>query len=114
MGITDAVLAAIWRFGPDAAAYAISSHAEAKHLGADIAIVHLPTTRILLYQAKLARLDDGAFKLKSPVTEGQLAILRRPSSIEVLGTRYQVTGRLALYQGDLSTYIRHCPAASGS
>jgi hypothetical protein len=109
VGITDAVLAAIWRFGPSAAAYAISSHAEAKHLGADIAVVHLTTSRILLYQAKLAEHDDGAFRLKSPVTKEQLRLLRRRNRIEIQGARYQITGRLALYQQDLTPYLVHCP-----
>ncbi len=111
VGVTDAVLAAIWRFGPSVAAYAISSHAEAKHLGADIAFVHLPTSRILLYQAKLARYDDsGAFRLKSPVTRKQLDLLRRRHPIEIQGIRYQRTGRLALYQQDLTPHLGHCPA----
>jgi hypothetical protein len=109
VGITDTVLAAIWRFGPNAAGYAISSRAEAEHLGADIAIIHQPTSRILLYQAKLARHDDRSFKLKSPVTKRQLGILRRRNRIEIQGARYQITGRLALYQQDLTPYLGHCP-----
>jgi hypothetical protein len=108
VGITDLVLAAIWRFGPSAAAYAVSSHAEARHLGADIAIVHLSTSRILLYQAKLARRDKGAFTLKSPVTKHQLALLGRRRRIEIQGARYQLTGRLALYQQDATPYLGHC------
>jgi hypothetical protein len=111
VGITDAVLAAIWRFGPGSAAYAISSRAEARHLGADIAIIHQPTSRILLYQAKLARHNDGEFTLKSPVTRQQLALLRR-RRIEIEGTRYQVTGRLALYQHDLTRYLELCTPPS--
>ena len=108
VGVTDAVLAAIWRFGPRSAAYGISSRAEARHLGADIAVVHLPTSRILLYQAKLARHDDGAFCLKSPATREQLALLRRRRPIEIQGTRYWTTGRLALYQQDLTPHLGHC------
>lgn len=109
VGVTDAVLAAIWRFGPRAAAYAISSHAEARHLGADIAVVHLSTSRILLYQAKLAAHDEGIFRLKSPVTRRQLALLRRRRLVEIEGASYQMTGRLALYQQDLTPHLRCCP-----
>lgn len=109
VGITDAVLAAIWRFGPRAAAYAISVRAEARHLGADIAIVHQRASRILLYQAKLARHDNGVFRLKSPVTSGQLALLTRRRPIEIQGSKYQMTGRLALYQQDLTLHLGDCP-----
>ncbi len=109
VGITDGVLAAIWRFGPSAAAYAISSRAEANHLGADIAIVQLSASRILLYQAKLARLRGEAYRLKSQVTKGQLKLLRRRRPIEILGFRFQVTGRLALYQQDVTPYLRNAP-----
>ena len=110
VGITDAVLAAIWRFGPNAVAYAISSQAEARHLGADIAIIHQRTSRILLYQAKLARYDsDGAFRLKSPVTRQQLRLLRRRNPIVIDGTRYQVTGFLALFQQGRTPFLRCCP-----
>jgi hypothetical protein len=107
VGITDVVMAAIWRFGPRAAAYAISSHAEARHLGADIAIIHQPTSRILLYQAKLASSHDGEFRLKSPVTRQQLTLLRR-QRVKIEDTWYQITGRLALYQHDLTPFIDHC------
>ncbi len=113
VGITDGVLAAIWRFGPNAAVYAISSHAEANHLGADIAIVQLSASRILLYQAKLARLRDDVYKLKSQVTKSQLILqlklLRRRRPIEILGIRYQITSRLALYQHDLTPYLANAP-----
>src|SRR5258708_26375632 len=46
VGVTDLVMATIWRFGPQAAAYAVSPGAEANHLGADIAILHQRTSRI--------------------------------------------------------------------
>jgi hypothetical protein len=113
VGVTDMVLAAIWRFGPDGAAYAISSHAEGKHLCADIAIVHLSTSRILLYQAKLASHHSGVYSLKSPVTKQQLALLGRRRPIEIQGTMYQMTGRLALYQQDLTPHLRQCPPPFG-
>src|SRR6266851_274931 len=48
VGVTDLVMATIWRFGPSAVAYGVSPGAEANHLGADIAIVHTATSRILL------------------------------------------------------------------
>lgn len=105
VGITDAVMAAIWRFGPEDAAYAVSSHAEATQLGADIAIIHLASSRILLYQAKIASLQDDVFELKSPVTTEQLRLLRRRIPLTILGTGYQVTGRLALYQCDANFYF---------
>ncbi len=104
VGVTDHVLAAIWRFGPAAAAYSVSSRAEARHLGADIAIVHQPTSRILLYQAKLAQRADSEFRLKSPVTRSQLTLLRDPREIRIQGARYQVTSRLALRAAASSRY----------
>jgi hypothetical protein len=110
VGVTDTVVAAIWRFGPSAAAYAISSSAEHEHLGADIAIAHLSTSRILLYQAKLAEHKDGKFRLKSPVTKTQVRQLSQRRPITIQGIPYEVTGRLALYQQDLTPYLSHLPS----
>jgi hypothetical protein len=110
VGLTDTVLAAIWRFGPNAAAYAVSSQAEHNHLGADIAIVRWSTLRILLYQAKIAWHDGGAFRLKSPVTKAQLDLLKR-RSVAIRGVRFQITSRLALYQQDLTEHLEGYPPA---
>jgi hypothetical protein len=107
VGVTDLVMATLWRFGPRAAAYAVSPAAEANHLGADIAILHPATERLLLYQAKLARLDLGEFMLKSAVTTTQLRLLKR-RSVMLDGFTYQVTGRLALYQVDETPFIHRC------
>lgn len=107
VGVTDLVMATIWRFGPRAAAYAVSPGAEANHLGADIAIVHTRTSRILLYQAKLARHDSGIFGLKSKITATQIRLLSR-RSVVVQGTRFRVTGRIALYQMDVTPFISRC------
>ena len=110
VGVTDLVMATIWRCGPNGAAFAISAAAEANHLGADIAFLHRRTSRILLYQAKLACLDNGVLALKSLVTKSQVDLLRR-RSVKLKGTEYQVTGRLALYQTDLTTFIDRCPCS---
>ena len=48
VGVTDAVMATIWATGPTRAAYAVSAAAEAGHLGADIAIVHMATVSHLV------------------------------------------------------------------
>jgi hypothetical protein len=109
VGVTDTALAAIWRFGPIGAAYAVSSHAEAQQLGADIAIVRAGARRILLYQAKLAEAKDGLFSLKSAVTRKQLGLLRRVRVVEIQGKEFQLTARLALYQQDVTSYLSSCP-----
>ena len=76
-------------------------------LGADIAIVHSSTSRILLYQAKLARLDGSQFDLKSDATTDQIALLNQ-ASVTVDGRSYSVTGRLALYQADVTPFLDRC------
>lgn len=107
VGVTDSVMTTLWRFGPNAAAFAVSPGAESNHLGADIAILHSATTRVLLYQAKLASLVNGRFALKSKVTVSQAGMLRR-RWVTLGGRRYAVTGRLALYQADTTPFIDHC------
>jgi hypothetical protein len=108
VGVTDLVMATIWRFGPRAAAYAVSPTAEANHLGADIAIIHPATTRLLLYQAKLAHLQSETYILKSPVTVSQMRLLNR-RYVTLDGDRYRISGRLALYQADSTQFIHRCP-----
>ena len=109
VGVTDAVMATIWATGPTRAAYAVSAAAEAGHLGADIAIVHMATRRVLLYQAKLARLDmkRDLFRLKSTLTVDQRAKLGE-REVDLDGDRYMVTGRLAIYQVDHTCCIDGC------
>lgn len=107
VGVTDSVMTTLWRFGPNAAAFAVSSGAEANHLGADIAIVHSATTRLLVYQAKLASLVNGRFTLKSKVTVSQARMLQR-KSVTLGGLRHGMTGRFALYQADSTPFIDHC------
>lgn len=111
VGVTDLVLAAIWKSGPRGAARAISSTAENEHLGADIAIVQQSKARILLYQAKLAAYCRGTFRLKSKVTKDQLDRLRRQDPVEIAGSPYCVAGRLALYQHERTPYLKDCPDA---
>src|SRR5690242_18141946 len=78
VGVTDAVMATLWRFGPSAAAFAVSPGAEANHVGADMAIVHSAKKRILLYQAKLGQLQvDDAFHFKTKVGANQIRMLTR-------------------------------------
>jgi hypothetical protein len=108
VGVTDLVLAAIWRFGPEELAYGVSSRAESDQLGADIAILHQAELRILLYQAKLATYDGGVFKLKSRVTDSQIKLLAK-RAVRIDGAKYSVTGRLALYQTGMTPFIRSCP-----
>jgi hypothetical protein len=108
VGVTDLVMASIWRFGPRGAAYAVSPTAEANFLGADIAIIHPATQRVLLYQAKLAHLVLDTFVLKSPVTISQMKLLNR-KYLALDGDRYRMSGRLALYQADSTPFIDDCP-----
>ena len=107
VGVTDVVMATMWRFGPRAAAYAVSSTAESNHLGADIAIVHLSSARVLLYQAKLAQLQGVDYVLKSSVTASQVRLLNR-RRVRLDGIRYQVTGRVAIYQADHTPFLHRC------
>ena len=111
VGVTDLVMATLWRCGPTAASYAVSASVETNHLGADIAILHRRSRRIAVYQAKVAWLDrpnSTAFRLKSKVTKSQVNLLHRPQ-VTVQGVQYRVTGRLALYQADDRTFLRkHC------
>ena len=108
VGVTDLVMAAVWRFGPNAAAYAVAQGAEHDHLGADIAILHRATSRILLHQAKLAHLSDGTFTLKSEVTAGQVGKLRK-RFVVIQDIRYKMSGRLALYQADSAPFLHRWP-----
>jgi hypothetical protein len=108
VGVTDLIMAALWRFGPQDVAYAVTSGAESGHLGADIAILRQAASRILLYQAKIAVLENDVFKLKSPLTDGQIRMLRK-RSVTIDDRRYEVTGRLALYQAHETPFIEHCP-----
>ena len=107
--MTDAVMATIWAAAPGAVAYAISAGAEAGHLGADLAIVHSATNRVLLYQAKLALLDasGNTLRLKSELTPAQHRLLGQ-ESVVVDGDRYMVTGRLATYQTDHTCCMDGC------
>lgn len=105
VGVTDAVLATLWQFGPGGAAYGVSARAENQHFGADIAFVDIATKRILLYQAKRARFDGADLKLKSPVPVSHVGHLTR-SSVRIGLDKFAVTGRLALYQ------IEHTPFLS--
>lgn len=110
VGVTDAVMATLWRFGPANAAYAVSSRAEANHLGADIAIVDPRPNgkkRVLLYQAKLAQYVNGQIELKDRVKASQIRRLTK-SSVEINNTRFTVTGRLALYQADHAPFRDRC------
>jgi hypothetical protein len=107
VGVTDSVMMSLWRFGPKAATFAVSQGAEANHLGADIAIMHSTSRRLLLYQAKLAKLNKDRFRLKSPVTASQANLLLQ-KSVTLNGIQYAVTGRLALYQVDITPYIYRC------
>lgn len=108
VGVTDAVMTTLWRCGPQGAAFAVSSGAEANHLGADIAIVDAAQRRILLYQAKLAAADGAALTLKSEVKVSQARRLRRRRPVRLRGVDYKVTGRLALYQGDHTPLLDRC------
>ncbi len=107
VGVTDEVMTALWSFGPESSAYAVTSKAESNHLGADIALVHSASQRILLYQAKLAARVGGTFDLKSDVTKAQLKRLQR-KSVTIGGQTYSVTGRLALYQADYEPFLSRC------
>lgn len=107
VGVTDSAVATLWKAGPNGASYAVTSGAESRHLGADIALVHRRTHGILLYQAKLARLERGVFRLKSVAPVTQVRRLRR-RSVVLSGVEYAVTSRFALYQIDHAPFLRHC------
>jgi hypothetical protein len=107
VGVTDLVMATIWRFGPNAAAYAVSAAAEANHLGADIAIIQPGSHRLVLYQAKIARLVTGTYRLKSRLTPSQIRLLSS-EHVTLQGSEYLVTGRLALYQVDHTPFLHRC------
>lgn len=79
VGVTDAVLATLWQFGPAGAAYAVSARVENRYFGADNAFVNVGRKRILLYQAKLARLDGAILNLKSRVPQSHVGHLTRRS-----------------------------------
>jgi hypothetical protein len=100
VGVTDGVMAALWRFGPIAASYAVTANVENLHLASDIAIIHRATTRILLYQAKVASFDGANFKLKSSVTAKQVSDLTALESkkLNIGKVAFDVSTRLALYQ----------------
>jgi hypothetical protein len=105
VGVTDAVMAVLWRLGPEASAYSISPGAESNHLGADIAFVHSATKRVLLYQAKLAKLDGTVFRLKSDASTDHVEMLTR-ASVKLNGVAFAVTGRMALYQTDSTPFLK--------
>lgn len=107
VGVTDGTMVTLWKAGPNGASYAVTSGAESQHLGADIALVHRRTNRILLYQAKLARLERGVFRLKSVAPAAQVRRLRR-RSVVLSGVQYAVTSRFALYQIDDAPFLQHC------
>lgn len=107
VGVTDAVLATLWQFGPGGAAYGVSARAENRYFGADIAFVDFASKRILLYQAKLARLVGADLKLKSHVPVSHVGHLTR-RTVRIGGGKYAVTGRLALYQTGHTPFLNHC------
>jgi hypothetical protein len=100
VGLTDTIMATIWRLGPLGASYAVTSNVENLHLASDIAIIHRSAKRILLYQSKVACLKGTDFKLKSPVTQAQASELTSLASkmIKIGPDEFSVSTRLALYQ----------------
>lgn len=109
VGVTDSVIATMWRCAPVSTAASTTGPAEKHHFGADLAIVDLNGNRLLLYQAKLGSLSpSGDLVLKSQVPSGQVKLLRRKSVI-VGGNRFSITGRLAIYQVDYTPHL-HLPA----
>lgn len=98
LGVTDAVLATIWRFAPQGITHEVSPLAERYFTGSDIAFVDGDTRRILLYQAKVARLSGLALRLKSEVTVHQRTLLTSKRPLMIAGHNYSLTGRLAMYQ----------------
>jgi len=109
VGVTDAVLATLWQFGPRGAAYGVSAGAESRYFGADIAFVDFANKRILLYQAKLAQLGGSVLRLKSHVPTSHVGLLTR-RSVRVDQDRFAVTGRLALYQVEYTPFLSNCAA----
>lgn len=86
---------------------AFSARAENRYFGADIAFVDFASKRILLYQAKLARLVGADLTLKSHVPVSHVGHLTR-RTVRIGGGKYAVTGRLALYQTGHTPFLNHC------
>lgn len=110
VGVTDAVMATLWRYGPLDAAYAVSAPAESFHIGADIAVVDWENQQCVHYQAKVAkfthtRSGDPIFTLKSGVTDKQVSRLGM-QLLTLRNTTLKVTGRLALYQIETRQFLR--------
>lgn len=112
VGVTDSVIATMWRCAPASTAASTTGPAEKHHFGADLAIVDLNRNRLLLYQAKLGSLTpSGDLVLKSQVPSGQVKLLRR-RSVLVGGRSFSVTGRLAIYQIDYTPHLHLPPGFS--
>lgn len=100
LGVTDAVLATLWRFGPFGITHEVAPRAERYYTGADIAFVDGAGRRILLYQAKVAWLSGASFQLKSELAGHHRALLTATRPLSIVGRDYSITGRLALFQTD--------------
>lgn len=101
VGVTDAVMAALWRHAPENMTYAISSGAENSVFGGDLAIVGSQTIRI--YQAKLVQRVDYSsreYVLKSRLEDKHIRLLNT-STFSWKGSTYHKSGYLALYQREL-------------
>ncbi len=106
VGVTDAVMASLWKCGPPKSAYGVTAGAGSSYLAADIAVVQQATNRILLYRAKLGSLGSEStdLQLKSPISEEHVRSLRR-ETLQVGDVTYGLTGRLAIFQIDHTPYL---------
>jgi hypothetical protein len=108
VGVSDAVMASLWRHAPEGMTYVVSSQAESQFLGGDLAIVD-GTLAIRVYQAKLVKDVDRStneYVLKSPLTHAHSFHLNT-GTFDWDGQLHQKTGYLALYQ-------RALPVAPGA
>lgn len=110
VGVTDAVMTTMWKLGPANVSFAVSSGAESNHFGADIAILDRTGGRLVVYQAKLARLEQKRLRLKSNVEQEHLKLLLCPRNITLESMpeskkKFSIISRLALYQIDCKHYL---------
>ena len=82
LGVTDAVLATIWQFGPQGITHEVAPLAERYYTGSDIAFIDGGTRRILLYQAKVSSTfgPDVSTEVRCPGSPADAAYLKAPSA----------------------------------
>jgi hypothetical protein len=102
VGLTDVVSGILSSLGPTGTFVSVSSTAEARHVGADVALVDEGFRRVLLFQAKVAAESNiNRIVFKSRVAHQHIRLLQQ-RTITADGNRYEVASRLAVYQSDVA------------